>query len=124
MKKLLLVALAGTLGACSDQQPLTAPGDAASVSAAKQSGNATALLVPVDDASARLATALGSSADAEQVRTLLGSIGAQLRAGKAAQVTGSAPVRNLASALDRLEAADPSLAPDVDAVRLAIAPLR
>jgi hypothetical protein len=33
-------------------------------------------------------------------------------------------VRNLAAALDRLDAADPTLAAETDAVRLALAPLR
>ena len=48
----------------------------------------------------------------------------QARAGKAAQLAGSAVVRNLAAALDRLDAADPTLAAETDAVRLALAPLR
>ena len=121
MKRALLLALAAA-AACGDQHAPAEP-TAAGPHAAKQSGSA-AILGPLDDAADRVGPALGSSADAAQARTLLASVRDQARAGKAVQLAGSAVVRNLAAALDRLDAADPTLAAETDAVRLALAPLR
>jgi hypothetical protein len=117
-----LLALAAA-AACGDQRAPAEPTAAAGFNAAKQAGS-SALLGPLDDAAARIGPALGASADATQARVLLASVRDQARAGKAVQLAGSAVVRNLAAALDRLDAADPGLAAETDAVRLAIAPLR
>jgi hypothetical protein len=123
MKRFTLALALAALAACGDQQSATEPRAAADFSPAKQAGS-SALLGPLDDAAERVGPALGSSADAAQARTLLASVRDQARAGKAAQLAGSAVVRNLAAALDRLDAADPTLAAETDAVRLALAPLR
>jgi hypothetical protein len=122
MKRALLLLALAAVAACGDQHAPAEPA-AARPNAAKQSG-AAALLGPLDDAAERVGPALGSSADAAQARTLLAAVRDQARAGKAAQLAGSTVVRNLSAALDRLDAADPGLASETDAVRLALAPLR
>jgi hypothetical protein len=119
-------ALAAGLTACADDHAIAGPAPHAPTATLPVTDKVAAdhpALAPLTDALDRLGPQLGTSADAVEARALLVSILEQARAGKT-KLAGSPPVQNLAAVLDRVQAADPGLAPELDAVRLALAPLR
>ncbi|HEU5050935.1 MAG TPA: hypothetical protein VFU00_11455 [Gemmatimonadales bacterium] len=104
--------LAAALGACADAAGPTAPDALPAVNPPADA--ALASLAPLEDALVRVVPALGPGSAAAAIRGLL----------TAAVSAGAAPDASaFDSALDQL-AADPALAADADAIRLALAASR
>jgi hypothetical protein len=136
MRRLLIVlALAGS-AACSDTHDPMSPATPALTPATAQAASsaaprdttpadATPAELPTDavtDAVDRVGPTLGDSEEAAAVRAQLRALlEPAARGGRG--LAGDAALPAVAAALDRLERADPELAPEIDAIRLALAPL-
>jgi hypothetical protein len=128
---LALAAVTTGATACSDTRDLTAPAAPVSTPAATRDASNTAPTdaapadTPLDaliDALERVGPTLGDNEDAAAVRAQLGALLQQPpREGRG--LAGHAALPAVVAALDRLERADPALAPEIDAIRLALAPL-
>jgi hypothetical protein len=118
----LLVGAAATT-ACSDQPDPLSPthtGPAPSVAVVHASAAVTvAAVAELEDALGRLVPALGSTASARQVDALLRQIIVQRGANDAAGAERS--TRAIEALLDQIERAQPGLAAEIDAIRLALA---
>jgi hypothetical protein len=132
MRRLLILFTLASLTACADAPDPTAPRagpalaatERAAASAAPADTTATGetLLDALADAVERVGPTLGSGEEAAVVRAHLGELLEQASHGRNG-VGARAALPALVKALDRLERADPALAPEIDAIRLALAPL-
>jgi len=111
--------MAGVAAGCSEQPLVTEPSVAPMAAVAANTMAANAFTEAVADAVERIAPALGNSPAAADARGTLRMLQARLAAADGAGVGGALPA--VETALDRLERAEPGLAAEVDAIRLAIA---
>lgn len=126
MRSLFLLALGlGAMTACSDRQdPMAPDAPVADLSVAAEMGaisSDSTELVAMDDAQSRLGAALGASAQADTARAAMGRLARKPRNERKPRIDRkpNPDAIILQVALDEIEAEDPTLGAEIDAIRLA-----